>query len=88
MSEYDPNATVSIPTPAEPEPAPTVADRPAVTYHWIRGALWGLLLGLGLGIYALIFRIIDFEQLSFWLVVLLGVVLGVLWARFAPPKRR
>lgn len=61
-------------------------DGAGVEYHLVRGALWGFLLGLGLGIYALIFRVIELDQVLFWLLVLLGVVLGLLWARFAPPR--
>lgn len=93
MTEYDPNATVSYgAVPAgEPGGPPGFTEPdlggPRVEYHWVRGAIWGFVLGLGLGVYALIFRFIEFRQLPFWLIVLAGVVLGVLWARFAPPKQ-
>lgn len=59
-----------------------------VTKHRIRGALWGLLLGLSIAIYTVLFSIIAFGD---WLpligCVLVGVIVGVLWASFAPPKR-
>jgi len=91
MTDFDPNATISTSTPETVAPAERTSSEAdvsrSVRYHPIRGAVWGLVLGLGLGIYALIFRVIEFRQLPFWIIVLVGVLLGVLWARFAPPKR-
>ena len=59
-----------------------------VRKHPIRGAIWGLLLGLGLAIYAILFAIIPFtDWVPLILVVLAGVVIGVAWAYLAPAKK-
>lgn len=54
----------------------------------IRGAIWGLLLGLGIAIYLLIFSIITFgDWMSTAIAVAAGVAVGVLWSMFAPARR-
>ncbi|MEM9517604.1 MAG: hypothetical protein AAGA42_22350 [Actinomycetota bacterium] len=69
-------------------PSASAQSAEAVDYHLVRGALWGFLLGFGVAIYLVLFAVVAFGD---WLilggVVLAGVVIGVLWARFAPPKR-
>ncbi len=58
-----------------------------VTKHPIRGAIWGLLLGLSIAIYAVLFAIIPFgDWIPLGLCVVAGVGLGVLWAYVAPAK--
>lgn len=65
--------------------APTAAKE--VRRHPIRGALWGLLLGIGIAIYAVLFALIPFgDWLPLLLLVLAGVGIGLLWAYFAPAK--
>ena len=53
----------------------------------IRGALWGLLLGLGLALVGIGQSIFALGTLPPVLVTVGGVVVGVLWSMFAPPKR-
>jgi hypothetical protein len=65
--------------------APPAAAR-NVEYHWLRGVLWGLCLGIGLAIYAVIFRVIELQLATMGLIVLVGVVIGVLWSRFGPVR--
>lgn len=60
--------------------------------HPVRGALYGLLIGLMLAYFAFFrFTLFGFDSLGsvitkFVMVVLFGVVLGVVWALVAPPK--
>ena len=60
--------------------------------HPIMGLFFGLLLGLGLGLMAIIYGIYFAGPLTPWLLVILGVVIGVgmsyvprLWGRKPPP---
>jgi hypothetical protein len=60
--------------------------------HPIMGLFFGLLLGLGLGLLAIIYGIYFAGPLTPWILVLVGVVLGLLmsfvpklWGRKAPP---
>jgi Flp pilus assembly protein TadB len=64
--------------------APTASR--SVEYHWLRGALWGLSLGIGLALYAVIFRIVTLQVTTMALIVVLGVLLGLAWSRFGPTK--
>ena len=55
--------------------------------HPIRGAIWGLLLGLGLGLLLMVLYVL---QASIPTLIIGGVVfavLGGLWGAFAPPKK-
>jgi hypothetical protein len=60
--------------------------------HPIRGALYGLLIGLMLAYFVFFrFTMFGFDSLGsvitkFVMVVVFGVVLGVVWAYVAPPK--
>ena len=63
--------------------APT---QPRVRYHPIRGAVYGLLFGLGLALLLMVFKVL---ALSVPMIIVLGIlflVLGGLWGRFAPPR--
>jgi hypothetical protein len=60
--------------------------------HPIMGLFFGLLLGLGLGLMAIIYGIYFVGPLTPWLLVILGVVIGLgmsyvpkLWGRKPPP---
>ena len=61
-------------------------QQPTVRYHPIRGAVYGLLFGLGLSLVLMVFKVL---ALSLPLMIVLGVVFAVLggvWGRFAPPR--
>ena len=60
--------------------------------HPIMGLFFGLLLGLGLGLMAIIYAIYFAGPLTPWILVVLGIVIGLLmsfvprlWGRNPPP---
>ena len=53
----------------------------------IRGALWGLLLGIGATALLMMYSVIALGTLTPWLVLAGFVVLGILWGLFGPAKR-
>lgn len=53
----------------------------------IRGALWGLLLGIGVTALLIMYSVIAVGTLTPWVVLLAFIVLGVLWGLFGPAKR-
>ena len=61
--------------------------------HPIRGALWGLLLGLGVFIYVtLVFPVIALESLSSVItqgviIVVVVMILSMLWGLYGPAKK-
>jgi hypothetical protein len=56
--------------------------------HPVRGGLFGLLLGLGVAIYLMIFSIAPLLEYTIPIVAVVGcTVLGVLWAYIAPAKK-
>jgi hypothetical protein len=61
--------------------------------HPVRGALYGLLLGLSAAYFGFFqFSLLGFDSLTgvmmkFGLIILGGIVVGVLWAYIAPPRR-
>ena len=62
------------------------APRPTLRYHPIRGAIYGLLFGLGLALVLMVFKVL---ALSVPIILVLGVLflaLGAVWGRFAPPR--
>ena len=62
------------------------ATQSTVRYHPIRGAVYGLLFGLGLALVLMVFKVLG---LSLPLMIVLGLVflvLGAVWGRFAPPR--
>ena len=62
------------------------ATKPTVRYHPVRGAIYGLLVGLGLALLLMVFKVL---ALSVPLIIVLGLVflvLGGVWGRFAPPR--
>jgi hypothetical protein len=63
--------------------------------HPWRGLFFGFLLGLGLGIMAIIYGIYVLGPLTPWILVVVGVVIGLLvaflprpWGRGSPPVMR
>lgn len=56
--------------------------------HPIRAAVYGVLLGLSAAIYLLLFSVIRFgEWVPLAVVVAAGLVIGVVWAYLAPPRK-
>jgi len=60
--------------------------------HPILGLFFGLLLGLGLGLMAIIYGLYFIGPLTPWILVILGVVIGLVmafvprpWGRSRPP---
>jgi VIT1/CCC1 family predicted Fe2+/Mn2+ transporter len=65
---------------------PDVDEEPFVEYRWLNGALWGLSLGIGVALYAVVFRLIELQFTTMLLIVLAGVLVGLAWSRFGPIK--
>lgn len=55
--------------------------------HVVRGVLWGLMLGLGLTIVAVLTTTISLDLTQMIIVLLVGVAIGTLWSLFGPPKK-
>ncbi len=55
--------------------------------HPIRGAFYGLLLGVGAAIYLVIFAVTPFSVATTGIVIGLCMVLGIAWGAFAPAKQ-
>lgn len=55
--------------------------------HPIRGALFGLLLGLGLALIAVGRKIANLDSIVPILLVVVGVIIGVVWAMVGPAKQ-
>jgi hypothetical protein len=67
---------------------PKTTREQVIKKHPVRGALWGLLLGFSLAVYAILFAIIPFtDWVPLLLVALVGVAIGVAWAYLAPAKQ-
>jgi len=91
------HVTVDSTAPVQPAPAPP--PRTTATYHQvkkrhlIRGIFFGLLFGLGLGMMAIIYGWYWIGQYTPWILVIVGVVLGILlafvprpWGKKPPPE--
>jgi hypothetical protein len=65
----------------------TMATISNVQRHPVRGGLYGLLLGLGVAIYLVLFSVTPFSLTTMALVVVVVIALGAAWGAFAPPKR-
>ncbi len=66
------------------------ADNPGtskeVNYHPIRGAMYGLILGIGLVLLLITFAVITIQFVMPVIVIILATVLGGVWGRFGPPR--
>lgn len=65
----------------------TTQTEPKLKRHPIRGALWGLMMGLGVALILINFAVIALGTWMPWIVVGVFIVLGVLWGLFAPAKK-
>lgn len=69
------------------EPVEIVPSAPGpIKRHPIRGALWGLLGGIGASFVLISRAVIALGTLTPLVVILVFIVLGVAWAYLAPPK--
>ncbi len=59
----------------------------ALTRHPIRGGIWGIPTGLGLGLLAVNSQKFALSISTFVIFGLLGVAVGALWASFGPAKK-
>lgn len=55
--------------------------------HPIRGALYGLSLGIGAAVYLVTLSVMALSVVNVIIVVVVCIVLGGLWGAFAPPKK-
>lgn len=58
-----------------------------LTRHPVRGAIWGLLFGTGLGLLLMVLAIVPLSIPTLIIYAVASTVLGVLWGMFAPAKR-
>ena len=56
--------------------------------HWLRGIIGGLLLGLGLALASIVYAFNAFGPLTPWVMVLIGLVIGILFVFLPAPWRR
>jgi hypothetical protein len=54
----------------------------------VRGALWGLLLGVGLAIYLIMFKVVTIGPVIPIVVIVLSIGAGIAWGKFAPPRSK
>lgn len=65
-----------------------MASTLTIRRHPIRAAVYGVLVGLSAAIYLLLFSVIRFgEWVPLAVVVAAGLVVGVVWAYLAPPRK-
>ena len=53
----------------------------------IRGAIYGLLLGLGVAVELVLFSVLRFSWAAIITVTVIGVVVGIIWSLIAPAKK-
>jgi LytS/YehU family sensor histidine kinase len=57
-------------------------------HHWLRGIIGGLFLGLGLGVGSIIYAINPVGQMTPWVAIVLGIVIGILVVFVPAPWRK
>ncbi|HWM22786.1 MAG TPA: YrzE family protein [Ilumatobacteraceae bacterium] len=75
--------------PATPTTTTTTV-RTAEAYrkpHPIRGILWGLLMGIGAAVIAILLKVIPFDLVWALIVLGAGILLGILWSTLGPAKK-
>ncbi len=70
-----------IPTRTTLTPGETVTKR-----HPIRGFLWGLMMGLGLALVAVIIKVMTLTLANLIILTSIGVAFGIVWGLFGPEK--
>ncbi|MCP3936800.1 MAG: hypothetical protein GY708_15675 [Actinomycetia bacterium] len=58
-----------------------------VKRHPIRGAIYGVVLGIGLALVAVGRKMITLDSIMPIVLIVVGIAVGVLWAMFAPAKQ-
>jgi|GEM_PF-1245101 len=53
----------------------------------IRGAIWGILLGLGLAAIFVGQKIVSLDSAMPWILLVIGIVAGILWGMVGPAKK-
>lgn len=64
----------------------TTGPTPTISRHPIRGALFGLLIGLGAALILIGEQVIALGTVTSIFVVVAGIALGLLWSVFGPAK--
>lgn len=55
--------------------------------HPIRGFIWGLITGAGVGLLLMVFSVVPLSIPTLIIYTVATAVLGTLWGMFAPPKK-
>lgn len=74
------------PLPDSPQPASPVPVGGRRQTHPVRGVIWGLLLGLGLALVAIVTRTVVLGWIPVVLLVVVGTAVGLAWGLFGPAK--
>ena len=72
---------MNTPTRTTFTPGETVTKK-----HPIRGFFWGLMLGLGGAVVAIVTTLVTLSLMTVIAIVVVGVLIGILWGTFAPAK--
>jgi hypothetical protein len=72
---------MNAPTRTTFTPGETVTKK-----HPIRGFFWGLMLGLGGAVVAVVTTLVTLSLMTVIAIVVVGVLIGILWGTFAPAK--
>ncbi len=54
--------------------------------HPVRGAFYGIILGLGLALMAIGRKIANLDSVVPIVLIVVGIILGILWSSFGPAK--
>lgn len=65
-----------------------MTDMQNVKRHPIRGFFSGLLAGISISIFLILFSVIALGTKAIYVPIVVGVVLGVVWAQFGPTRTR
>jgi hypothetical protein len=63
------------------------AQQTQMKRHPIRGAIYGILAGIGAAVYLMIFSVTPYSVTTVLIVTAIGLVVGALWGAFAPAKQ-
>ena len=65
----------------------TTAPQLEIKRRPIRGAIYGLMAGLGIGVELVLFAVIRFSITTVIVIAVVGMVVGILWGLVAPAKK-